>query len=203
MNYTVIGRSAALTEYPVSGFTAFTGSVTPINAFGTPEITNTTFLWLLINPGHDCLLLTYAGNQSTAEPCDSAAYLSSNATYAEVIEFGNPPFNVVTATLNGSTLYTGAWQWLDSPSNYSVLNGNNTAAINFTINVPPMRCMNVTNPRTGVTHGKVLSRGGGVCNALVLRERCVNQRANQGRKLNDMPILGAEQHTLQNGEHKR
>ncbi|ADN49549.1 hypothetical protein [Vulcanisaeta distributa] len=154
VNYTVIGRSVALTEYPVSGFTAFTGSVTPINAFGTPEITNTTFLWLLVNPGHDCLLLTYAGNQSTAEPCDSAAYLSSNATYAEVIEFGNPPFNVVTATLNGSTLYTGAWQWLDSPSKYSVLNGNNTAAINFTINVPPMRCINVTNPRTGVTHGE-------------------------------------------------
>ncbi len=103
INYTVIGKSVIPTEHPVSGFTAFTGSATPINSFGVPSISNTTFLWLAINPGYNCLLLTYAGNQSTAEPCDSAAYLSSNATYAEVIEFGNPPFNALTASLNGST----------------------------------------------------------------------------------------------------
>ncbi|WP_054854510.1 hypothetical protein [Vulcanisaeta distributa] len=136
INYTVIDRSVMPIEHPVSEFTAFTGSVTPINALGVPEISNATFLWLGIRPSSECVLLTYIGNESNYEPCDPQ-YLVSNSTYAEVIEFGNPPFNVVTASLNGSITYTGAWEWLNLPSHYSVLNGNNTATINFTINVPP------------------------------------------------------------------
>ncbi|WP_054854531.1 hypothetical protein [Vulcanisaeta distributa] len=152
INYTAIGKSVVPIEYPVSEFTAFTKSVTPVNAFGVPVIKNATFLWLGIRPSINCVLLTYIGNESNYEPCDSRQYLTSNTTYAEVIEFGNPPFNVVTASLNGSIVYTGAWKWLNPPSKYSVLNGNNTAVINFTIDVPPEHCINVTEARAPPTH---------------------------------------------------
>lgn len=147
INHTIVGKSVMPIEHPVGEFTAFTGSVTPINTFGVPVIKNATFLWLGIKPSIKCVLLTYIGNESNYEPCDPR-YLTSNATYAEVIDFGNPPFNVLTASLNGSIVYTGAWEWLNPPSNYSVLSGNNTAVINFTIDVPPPEhCVNVTEPR--------------------------------------------------------
>ncbi|ADY01206.1 hypothetical protein VMUT_0998 [Vulcanisaeta moutnovskia 768-28] len=152
VNYTVVGKSTMPTEYPVTQFTAFTQSVTLINALGVPRISNVTFLWLGIDPTYNCLLLTYIGNESAYEPCDSWHYLNSNSTYAEVIDFGGPPFNVVTATINGSAVYTGAWEWLDTPNQYSVNYSNNTVTINFTIDVPPMHCINVTSPKTHMVH---------------------------------------------------
>ena len=101
VNYTVVGRSVVPTEHPITNFTAFTGSATPVNAFGIPSISNVTFLWLSINPSYNCLLLTYIGNQSVTKPCEPQ-YLNSNATYAEVIEFGGPPFNVIAISTGGN-----------------------------------------------------------------------------------------------------
>ncbi|WP_054848997.1 hypothetical protein [Vulcanisaeta sp. JCM 14467] len=150
INYTVVGKAMVLIEYPVTNFTAFTDSETPVNALGIPSISNVTFLWLSINPGHGCLLLTYIDNKSATEPCDSPQYLNSNATYAEVIYFGNPPFSVITATINNTVVYTGAWKWLSPPTQSTVETSNNTVTINFTISIPPEHCINITNPRTGL-----------------------------------------------------
>jgi len=41
-------------------------------------------------------------------------------------------------------VYTGAWEWINPPSSYTVNNGNNTVVINATINIPSMHCVNIT-----------------------------------------------------------
>jgi len=57
---------------------------------------------------------------------------------------------LIRETINGTTAYSGAWEWVKPPSSYTYNDGNNTVAINATINIPPMQCINITNPRTGL-----------------------------------------------------
>ena len=139
--------------HQVSTFVAFTPSLTPINALGYPRISNVTFLWLSIRPSYECVVIKYINSSEVkAEPCSPTTNYNDNATYLEIISFGPPPFNVVSATLNGTTMYTGAWEWVSGPSHYTVRNGNNTAVISFEINVPPEYCINYTSPRTHIVH---------------------------------------------------
>jgi hypothetical protein len=147
---------------PVSWFIGFTPSVGVIDQFAAPSISNVTLLWLSVNPIHQCNLLTWPPNRNlTQEPilerCNPQLF-DNNETFAEEITIEVPPFNLITEAINGTEVYTGAWEWVVPPSTYSVSSGNNTVTINATINIPPMHCINITNPKTG-THEKVCYPG--------------------------------------------
>jgi hypothetical protein len=137
---------------PVSWFIGFTPSVGLIDQFAYPQINNATLLWLSVNPNHQCNLLTWPPSRNITqgpvlEQC-TYQYFNDNETFAEVVSLGNPPFNLIWEKVNGTTAYSGAWAWLNSPTSYSVSNGNNTVTINATINIPPTHCINITT-RTG------------------------------------------------------
>ena len=147
---------------PVSWFIGFTPSVGVIDQFAYPQINNATLLWLSVNPNHQCNLLTWPPNRNLTqgpeiEQCNPQLF-DNNETFAEEISLGNPPFNLIRETINGTTVYSGAWEWINPPSTYSVSNGNNTVVINATIKIPPMHCVNITNPKTGA-HEKVCYPG--------------------------------------------
>jgi tetratricopeptide (TPR) repeat protein len=151
---------------PVSWFIGFTRpggyTVGLIDQFAYPQINNVTLLWLSVNPIHQCNLLVWPPNRNlTQEPilerCNPQLF-DNNETFAEEITIEVPPFSLITETINGTEVYTGAWEWVAPPSTYSVSNGNNTVTINATINIPPMHCVNITNPKTG-THEKVCYPG--------------------------------------------
>jgi len=139
---------------PVSWFMGITPSVGVINQFAVPSISNVTLLWLSVNPNYQCDLLIWPPSRNITqgpvlEQCTTQLF-NNNETFAEEVVFGNPPFNLIRETINGTTVYTGAWEWVAPPSSYSVSDGNNTVVINATIIIPP-HCYNVTNPRTGVS----------------------------------------------------
>jgi len=133
---------------PVSWFMGFTPSVGLIDQFAKPQINNATLLWLSVNPNHQCNLLVWPPNRNITqgpilEQCN-LQYFNNNETFAEVISLGNPPFNLIEEELPNGTVYTGAWEWINPPSSYTVNNGNNTVVINATINIPSMHCVNIT-----------------------------------------------------------
>jgi len=137
---------------PVSWFIGFTPSVGLIDQFAKPQINNATILWLEVNAPYQCNLLIWPPSRNLTqgpvlEQCTTQLF-NSNETFAEVISLGNPPFNLITEAINGTTVYTGAWEWVNPPSSYTVNNGNNTVVINATINIPSMHCVNITT-RTG------------------------------------------------------
>jgi hypothetical protein len=136
----------------VSWFMGFTPSVGLIDQFAKPQINNATLLWLSVNPNHQCNLLYWPSSHNITqgpevEQC-TYQYFNDNETFAEVISLGNPPFNLIEEELPNGTVYTGAWEWINPPSSYTVSNGNNTVVINATINIPPIHCINITT-RTG------------------------------------------------------
>jgi len=146
----------------ISWFIGFTPSVGFIDQFAYPQINNVTLLWLSVDPNYQCNLLTWPPNRNLTqgpeiEQCNPQLF-NDNETFAEEITIEGPHFNLITETINGTTVYTGAWEWVAPPSTYSVSNGNNTVTINATINIPPMHCVNITNPKTG-THEKVCHPG--------------------------------------------
>ncbi|MDT7971070.1 MAG: hypothetical protein RQ842_10900, partial [Vulcanisaeta sp.] len=145
-------RACHLVSQPVSWFIGFTPSVGIIDQFAYPQINNATLLWLSVNPNHQCNLLYWPSSHNITqgpevEQC-TYQYFNGNETFAEVISLGNPPFNLIGEELPNGTVYTGAWEWVNPPSTYSVSNGNNTVVINATINIPPIHCVNITT-RTG------------------------------------------------------
>jgi len=159
MNETIVcGRTCYPVPQPVSWFIGFTRpgkySVGLIDQFAKPQINNATLLWLSVNPNHQCNLLTWPPNRNITQLPEvgqcTYQYFNDNETFAEEITIEGPPFSLITETINGTTVYTGAWEWLEPPSTYSVSNGNNTVTINATITIPP-HCFNITNPRTGVS----------------------------------------------------
>lgn len=150
MNETMVyGRACYPVPQPVSWFIGFTPSVGLIDQFAYPQINNVTLLWLEVNAPYQCDLLIWPPGRNITqgpeiEQC-TYQYFNDNETFAEVISLGNPPFNLIEEELpNGTTAYTGAWEWVNPPSSYSVISGNNTVTINATINIPPMHCINIT-----------------------------------------------------------
>jgi hypothetical protein len=138
---------------PVSWFIGFTPSVGLIDQFAKPQINNATILWLEVNAPYQCNLLIWPPSRNLTQGPEKVEqctyqYFNDNETFAEVISLGNPPFNLITEAINGTTVYTGAWEWVNPPSSYTVNNGNNTVVINATINIPPIHCINITT-RTG------------------------------------------------------
>jgi len=138
---------------PVSWFIGFTPSVGVIDQFAKPQINNATLLWLSVNPNHQCNLLYWPSNRNITqgpeiEQC-TYQYFNDNETFAEVISLGNPPFNLIRETINGTTVYTGAWKWINPPSSYTYNDGNNTVTINASITIPPERCTSYYDPRIG------------------------------------------------------
>jgi hypothetical protein len=156
MNETMVcGRGCYYAPKPISWFIGFTRpgkySVGLINQFATPTISNITLLWLEVNAPYQCNLLYWPSSHNITqgpevEQC-TYQYFNSNETFAEVISLGNPPFNLIRETING-TVYTGAWEWVNPPSSYTYNDGNNTVVINATINIPPIHCISITT-RTG------------------------------------------------------
>jgi hypothetical protein len=149
----VCGRACYPVPQPVSWFIGFTPSVGLIDQFATPTISNITLLWLEVNAPYQCNLLYWPSSHNITqgpevEQCTTQLF-NSNETFAEVISLGNPPFNLITETINGTTVYTGAWEWLEPPSTYSVSNGNNTVTINASIIIPPEHCTRYYDPRIG------------------------------------------------------
>jgi len=149
----VCGRGCHYVYQPVSWFVGFTPSVGLIDQFAYPQINNVTLLWLSVNLKPHCALLYWPPNRNLTQGPEEVEhcpyqYFNDNETFAEVVSLGNPPFNLIRETINGTTVYTGAWEWLELPSSYSVSNWNNTVVINATINIPPIHCINVTT-RTG------------------------------------------------------
>jgi len=153
MNETIVcGRGCHYVYQPVSWFIGFTPSVGLIDQFAYPQINNATLLWLSVNPNHQCNLLYWPPSRNITqgpilEQCNPQLF-DNNETFAEVVSLGNPPFNLIEEELPNSTVYTGAWEWINPPSSYTVNNGNNTVVINATINIPPIHCINITT-RTG------------------------------------------------------
>jgi archaellum component FlaC len=148
----VCGRACYPVLQPVSWFIGFTPSVGVIDQFAYPQINNATLLWLSVNPNHQCNLLVWPPNRNITqgpilEQCNPQLF-DNNETFAEVISLGNPPFNLIGEELPNGTVYTGAWEWVNPPTSYSVSDGNNTVVINATINIPPIHCINITT-RTG------------------------------------------------------
>jgi hypothetical protein len=144
-------RACHYAPQPVSWFIGFTPSVGLIDQFAKPQINNATLLWLSVNPNHQCNLLYWPSSHNITqgpvlEQCNPQLF-NDNETFAEVVSLGNPPFNLVRETING-TVYTGAWEWVNPPSSYTYNDGNNTVVINATINIPSMHCVNITT-RTG------------------------------------------------------
>jgi hypothetical protein len=144
---------------PVSWFIGFTRpgkySVGLIDQFATPTISNITLLWLEVNAPYQCNLLYWPSSHNITqgpvlEQC-TYQYFNDNETFAEEITIEGPPFNLIEEELPNGTVYTGAWEWINPPSSYTVNNGNNTVVINATIKIPP-HCTNITNPRTGISH---------------------------------------------------
>ncbi|MDT7970906.1 MAG: hypothetical protein RQ842_10070, partial [Vulcanisaeta sp.] len=142
---------------PVSWFIGFTRpgkySVGLIDQFAKPQINNVTLLWLSVNPNHQCNLLIWPPNRNITqgpvlEQCNPQLF-NDNETFAEVVSLGNPPFNLIGEELPNGTVYTGAWEWLEPPSTYSVSNGNNTVVINASITIPPEHCTRYYDPRIG------------------------------------------------------
>jgi hypothetical protein len=156
MNETMVcGRGCHYVYQPVSWFIGFTPSVGLINQFAYPQINNATLLWLSVNPNHQCSLLTWPPNRNLTQgpevgQCNPQLF-NDNETFAEEITIEGPPFNLIEEELPNGTVYTGAWEWVNPPSSYTVNNGNNTVVINATIKIPP-HCTNITNPRTGISH---------------------------------------------------
>ncbi|MDT7969653.1 MAG: hypothetical protein RQ842_03740, partial [Vulcanisaeta sp.] len=153
MNETMVcGRACYYVPEPVSWFMGITSSVGIIDQFAYPQINNVTLLWLSVNPNHQCNLLYWPSNRNITqgpilEQCNPQLF-NDNETFAEVISLGNPPFNLIGEELPNGTVYTGAWEWINPPTSYTVSDGNNTVVINATIDIPPMHCINVTT-RTG------------------------------------------------------
>jgi hypothetical protein len=145
-------RTCYYAPEPVSWFMGITPSVGIIDQFAYPQINNVTLLWLSVNPNYQCNLLTWPPNRNITqgpeiEQC-TYQYFNDNETFAEVISLENPPFSLIEEELPNGTVYTGAWEWINPPSSYTVNNGNNTVVINTTINIPSMHCVNITT-RTG------------------------------------------------------
>jgi len=145
-------RACYYAPQPISWFMGFTPSVGVIDQFAYPQINNVTLLWLSVNPNHQCNLLYWPPNRNITQPpevgqCNSQLF-NSNETFAEVVTIEGPPFNLIEEESPNGTGYTGAWEWLNPPSSYSVSSGDNTVTINATINIPPMHCVNITT-RTG------------------------------------------------------
>jgi hypothetical protein len=168
MNETMIcgPRACYPVPQPVSWFIGFTRpgkySVGLIDQFAYPQINNVTLLWLSVNPNYQCNLLTWPPNRNLTqgpvlEQCNPQLF-NDNETFAEEITIEGPPFNLIKEELPNGTVYTGAWEWINPPTSYTVSNGNNTVIVNATINIPPMHCVNITNPKTG-THEKVCYPG--------------------------------------------
>ncbi|MDT7969758.1 MAG: hypothetical protein RQ842_04270 [Vulcanisaeta sp.] len=138
---------------PISWFIGFTPSVGVIDQFAYPQINNVTLLWLSVNPNHQCNLLYWPPSRNITQLPEvvqcTYQYFNSNETFAEEITIEGPPLNLIRETINGTTVYTGAWEWINPPTSYTVSDGNNTVIINATINIPPIHCINITNPRTG------------------------------------------------------
>jgi len=154
MNETMIcgPRACYYVPEPVSWFMGFTPSVGIIDQFAYPQINNATLLWLEVNAPYQCNLLYWPSSHNITqgpilEQC-TYQYFNDNETFAEVVSLGNPPFNLITEAINGATVYTGAWEWINPPTSYTVSDGNNTVTINATINIPPIHCINITT-RTG------------------------------------------------------
>jgi hypothetical protein len=154
MNETMVcgSRACYYAPEPVSWFMGITPSVGIIDQFAYPQINNVTLLWLSVNPNHQCNLLVWPPNRNLTqlpkvEQCNPQLF-NDNETFAEVVSLGNPPFNLIKEELPNGTVYTGAWEWINPPSSYTVNNGNNTVVINATINIPSMHCVNITT-RTG------------------------------------------------------
>ena len=149
----VCGRTCYPVPQPVSWFIGFTPSVGIIDQFAYPQINNATILWLEVNAPYQCDLLIWPPNRNITqgpvlEQCTIQLF-NDNETFAEEITIEGPPFSLIGEELPNGTVYTGAWEWVTPPSTYSVSNGNNTVIINATINIPPIHCINITNPRTG------------------------------------------------------
>jgi hypothetical protein len=153
MNETMVcGRGCHYVYQPVSWFIGFTPSVGVIDQFAYPQINNATLLWLSVNPNYQCNLLIWPPNRNLTqgpeiEQCNPQLF-NDNETFAEVVSLGTPPFNLIGEELPNGTVYTGAWEWVNPPTSYTVSNGNNTVTINATINIPPIHCINITT-RTG------------------------------------------------------
>jgi hypothetical protein len=150
-------RGCYYSPEPVSWFIGFTRpgkySVGLIDQFAKPQINNVTLLWLSVNPNHQCNLLYWPSSHNITqgpeiEQCNPQLF-NDNETFAEVVSLGNPPFNLIEEELPNGTVYTGAWEWLEPPSTYSVSNGNNTVTINATITIPPEHCTRYYDPRIG------------------------------------------------------
>jgi tetratricopeptide (TPR) repeat protein len=145
-------RACHLVSQPVSWFIGFTPSVGIIDQFAYPQINNVTLLWLSVNPNYQCNLLIWPPNRNITQLPEvvqcTYQYLNNNETFAEEITIEGPPLNLIWEKVNGTTAYSGAWVWLNPPSSYSVISGNNTVIINATIKIPPIQCINVTT-RTG------------------------------------------------------
>jgi hypothetical protein len=138
---------------PISWFIGFTPSVGVIDQFAYPQINNATLLWLSVNPNYQCNLLIWPPNRNITqgpvlEQCNPQLF-NDNETFAEEITIEGPPFSLIGEELPNGTVYTGAWEWINPPTSYTVSDGNNTVVINATINIPPIHCINITNPRTG------------------------------------------------------
>jgi len=137
---------------PVSWFMGFTPSVGLIDQFAYPQINNATLLWLSVNLKPHCALLYWPPSRNITqgpilEQCNPQLF-DNNETFAEEITIEGPPFNLIEEELPNGTVYTGAWEWLEPPTSYTVSSGNNTVTINAIINIPPMHCVNITT-RTG------------------------------------------------------
>jgi hypothetical protein len=137
---------------PVSWFIGFTPSVGVIDQFAVPSINNATLLWLSVNPNYQCNLLIWPPNRNLTqgpvlEQCNPQLF-DNNETFAEEITIEGPCLNLIRETINGTTAYSGAWEWVKPPSSYTYNDGNDTVTINATIDIPPMHCINVTT-RTG------------------------------------------------------
>jgi len=146
-------RACYYAPQPVSWFIGFTPSVGIIDQFAKPQINNVTLLWLSVNPNHQCNLLIWPPNRNLTqgpilEQCNPQLF-NSNETFAEEIIIEGPHFNLVTETINGTTVYTGAWEWINPPSSYTYNGGNNTVVINATITIPPEHCTRYYDPRIG------------------------------------------------------
>jgi hypothetical protein len=150
-------RACYPVSQPVSWFIGFTRpgkySVGLIDQFAYPQINNATLLWLEVNAPYQCNLLIWPPNRNLTQGPEKVGqctyqYFNSNETFAEEITIEGPPFNLIRETINGTTVYSGAWEWVNPPSSYTVNNGNNTVVINATINILSMHCVNITT-RTG------------------------------------------------------
>jgi len=151
MNETMVcgPRACYPVPQPVSWFIGFTPSVGLIDQFAYPQINNATLLWLEVNAPYQCNLLIWPPNRNLTQGPEKVGqctyqYFNDNETFAEEITIEGPPFNLIRETINGTTVYSGAWEWVNPPSSYTVNNGNNTVVINATINIPPIHCINIT-----------------------------------------------------------